>query len=56
MMNIKEIRNALGISQAEFARRVGVDVGTVSRWERGEVRPSQLAQQKIDELEKVAMR
>ena len=29
------LRTAIGESQEQFARRVGVSVGAVSRWERG---------------------
>jgi transcriptional regulator with XRE-family HTH domain len=32
---VRRTRKLLGLSQAAFAERVGVDVGTVSRWERG---------------------
>jgi len=37
---ISELRQYLGLSQREFAVRVGVDSGTVSRWERDEQQPS----------------
>lgn len=33
-------RRALGLSQAEVAKRVGVNESTVSRWESGEQMPS----------------
>ena len=36
---VRLIRQALGISQAELARRVGVNASLLSRAERGEVRP-----------------
>jgi len=32
-------RTALGLSQKESARRIGVDPGTLARWERGEREP-----------------
>jgi DNA-binding transcriptional regulator YiaG len=32
-------RNTLGISRGEAARRIGVDPGTLARWERGEREP-----------------
>ena len=32
---IKAIRDGLGLSQVDFAHRVGTDPGTVSRWETG---------------------
>ena len=35
-------RKALGLSQKKMARRLGVDLGTLSRWERGERTPSSL--------------
>jgi DNA-binding XRE family transcriptional regulator len=31
---IKQIRNALGLSQEQFARQIGVSVKTVYRWEK----------------------
>lgn len=33
-------RNRLGVSQAQLAAKLGVDVMTVSRWERGEREPA----------------
>ena len=32
---IAELRNQLGVTQVVFARRLGVDAATVSRWETG---------------------
>jgi transcriptional regulator with XRE-family HTH domain len=32
-------RTALGLSQAALARRIGIDPGTVARWEAGKGRP-----------------
>ncbi len=37
---ITSLREALGMTQAEFGERIGVDKMTVSRWERGTLRPS----------------
>ncbi len=37
---IKAIREQLSISQNIFARYLNVSTGTVSKWERGEKRPS----------------
>ena len=37
---IVTLREAAGLTQAELARRVGVNKLTVSRWERGAMRPS----------------
>jgi site-specific DNA recombinase len=33
-------RTAMGLTQREAARRIGVDAGTLARWERGEREPS----------------
>ena len=35
MKSIKEIRELLEMTQSDFAREIGVDAITVSRWERG---------------------
>ncbi len=32
---VRQIRKRLGLTQAEFARLVGVHLVTVSRWEKG---------------------
>ena len=32
-------RKSRGITQKEFARKLGVDPGTLSRWERGSRKP-----------------
>jgi DNA-binding transcriptional regulator YiaG len=36
---IHEARQRLGLSQGKLAKRLGVTVGAVSRWERGEMKP-----------------
>ena len=33
-------RTAMGITQAESARRIGVDQSTLAKWERGEREPT----------------
>ena len=40
---LKDIREQLGISQEDLARKLGVSFGTVNRWENGKVKPSKLA-------------
>ncbi len=37
---IRQRRLQLGLTQAQLAAKVGVDVKTVSRWENGKMRPS----------------
>jgi len=36
---IKFIRERLGMTQEEFARKIGVTITTISRWERGDCLP-----------------
>ncbi len=53
MMNkesIKELRHKLGLSQEGLARRLGISVITVRRWEKGSYKPSPLALSRIEEL------
>lgn len=52
--HIKALREALGLTQVEFARRVRVNAQTVSRWERGEVRPNPAATSRIQRLQAAA--
>jgi len=45
---IKEIRKQLGLSQEDLARRLGVSLATVNRWENGQSKPSKLAKAQVD--------
>ena len=47
---IREKRSILNLSQEQMARRVGVSVATVQRWEKGQHTPSQLAESKLKRL------
>lgn len=47
---IKELREALNLTQERFAARVGVTVSTVNRWENGKGKPSPLARIRIRDL------
>jgi molybdopterin-binding protein len=40
-LNVKAIRTRLGVSQNELARLVGAHAMTVSKWERGVLKPSE---------------
>jgi DNA-binding transcriptional regulator YiaG len=53
---ITSLREALGMTQAEFGERIGVDKMTVSRWERGALRPSEGSLAAISELRNRATR
>ena len=44
---IREARRELGMSQEELARRAGMAVGTVSRYERGQLIPGGKSLQKL---------
>lgn len=45
-MDIKKLRQALFLTQCEFAKLVGVSVVSVRKWESGKCKPS-LRHQKI---------
>lgn len=47
---MKQLRQSSGLSQEKFAQKVGVSVGTVSRWERGAFTPSSLAEERLKQL------
>lgn len=47
---IKQIRNYLNMSQAEFARSLNVTFATVNRWENGRAFPNKLAQTKLYDI------
>ena len=49
---IKELRTALGLTQEQFAAKVGVTYSTVNRWENNKGKPSPLAMLRIEELQK----
>ena len=38
-IRVKRIRVLLGDSQGEFAKRLGVNINMVSRWETGQAEP-----------------
>jgi putative transcriptional regulator len=47
---IRELRSKLGMTQEQFAAKVGVTFSTVNRWESGKSKPSPLAMRQIQEL------
>lgn len=50
--DIKILREALGLSQEQLARHLGVSFMTISRWERGHAKPSPLAMEKLEQIRK----
>jgi len=47
---IKELRSRLGLTQEQFAAKIGVTFSTVNRWESNKSKPSPLALRRIEEL------
>jgi DNA-binding transcriptional regulator YiaG len=47
---IKDLRAKLGLTQEQFAAKVGVTFSTVNRWENGRGKSSPLAMRRIEEL------
>jgi len=48
---IRNLRAKLGLTQEQFAAKVGVTWSTVNRWENGRGSPSPLARRRIEELQ-----
>lgn len=53
--DIRNFRESLELSQEKLAQLIGVSVQTVNKWERGHNSPSQLAVEKIKQLQKKEM-
>lgn len=49
---IREIRQALGLTQEQLARELGVSFTTVSRWEQNHTQPSPLALEKLQMMKR----
>ena len=49
-VDIKAIRLELGFTQEDLARKLGLALSTVSKWEQGVSFPSRLAREKITKL------
>ena len=47
---IRQYRGLKGWTQEMLARRIGVSLNTVQRWEAGKTRPSPLAMEKLQNL------
>ena len=52
MNEVKELRQKLGLTQAEFAVKLGVAEYTVRRWECGASKPSRMARKLLEEIVK----
>jgi putative transcriptional regulator len=49
-VHIKQLREDLGLTQEEFAHRLGVTLCTVNRWENNRSLPSRLAKQQLEKI------
>jgi len=49
-IDIKAIRLELGFTQEDLARKMGLALSTVSKWEQGVTSPSRLAREKIEKF------
>ncbi|KKL65975.1 hypothetical protein LCGC14_2149640 [marine sediment metagenome] len=49
---IRDLRKQLGLTQKEFAGRLGLDAISISRWERGTQRPKAVHLRKMERLRK----
>lgn len=47
---VRTARSRLGLTQEQFAARLGVTFASVNRWENGHVTPSRLALRQIEDL------
>ena len=48
---IRDLRTSSGLTQEQFAVKVGVTYSTVNRWENNKGQPSPLAMLRIEELQ-----
>ncbi len=48
--DVRRIRAGLGLTQGQFAERLGVTLLTVHRWEAGKSRPQRIARDRLREL------
>jgi DNA-binding XRE family transcriptional regulator len=53
---IRSLRQALDLTQTEFGKSMGVDKLTVSRWERGELRPGKRSLRALQRIRASAVR
>ena len=47
---VRELRERTGLTQENFAAKLGVTYPTINRWENGRAKPSPLALKQIEEM------
>jgi len=52
---VKVLRLKLGLTQEDFAHRLGVTLCTVNRWENNKSIPSRLALKQLEKIEEVGV-
>ena len=53
---VRALRARLGMTQQDFAQALDVAVSTVSKWERGLVKPHRIARSRLAEMEALVRR
>jgi len=48
---VRELRTSLGLTQEQFAAKIGVTCTTINRWENNKAKPSHLAMLRIQKLQ-----
>lgn len=49
-LQVRELRESMGLSRMEMALKLGVSYFTVAKWEGGHTHPSPMAQKQIERL------
>ena len=49
-VNVRELRDSLGLNRETFGQRIQASARTVRRWENGEAEPSQMALKLLEGL------
>ena len=49
---VRELRAALGLTQEQFAAKIGVTVATVNRWENDRGKPYPFLMRQLEKLQK----